>query len=205
MAGYGPRLGTPVPPCMFTGSAELLAQRPQRLVDGRVQRREVRVGRDVRDHHAAEEARVLDPADLVERVVDVVEQQLRDTGAAAGELVAEVGQPAVVRADARPSAARTARGTEPGSVSVPLGKNGGMVLGIDDLADDAVALELGAGGSRCRSCARTQVDSVSSRSWYGFTNDASHADEVVAVPAPRGTRAYIGIDAPAWQSDEITT
>ena len=82
---------------------EVLADRPEPVVLGIVQGADVlvRVGRHRLDEHAAPQAVLLDPPDVVDGVVDVVHEDLADAGAPLGEPVAEVDQPAVVRADAR--------------------------------------------------------------------------------------------------------
>ena len=78
----------------------LLADLPDRVVRRREQRLDPgRVGRDAREQHAAE-AVLVAPDDVVDRFVDVVQEDLRLPGAAPGRLRTEVGEPAVVGPDA---------------------------------------------------------------------------------------------------------
>ena len=73
---------------LFTGDPEVLAHLPQRVVVRVVQRldaRRRRAGRSA-DQHAAAQAVLLDPLHVVDRVVDVVEEDLADAGAPLREL-----------------------------------------------------------------------------------------------------------------------
>ena len=80
--------------------AEVLTRRVEAVHFGRVERRDVRaVGRHVRQEHAAAQPVLGDPLDVRDRLVDVVQVDEPDPGAALGRLGAEVDQPAVVRAD----------------------------------------------------------------------------------------------------------
>ncbi len=91
--------------------AELFAQVPERLVDRIPQGRDRGVRRHVRQQDAAEHVDVLlPPADLGERVVDVVQEDLREPGTPAGRGAAEVGHPTVVRLQTRPTMVVVERG-----------------------------------------------------------------------------------------------
>ena len=81
------------------GHVEVFAHCPQRLVVGCVERREAGVGRDAGQQDATEQIRLPRPLGLLDRVVDVVEEDLRDSGATPGRLGAEVGEPSVVGLD----------------------------------------------------------------------------------------------------------
>ena len=122
--------GDAAPAVVVDGDAEFLAHRPDRVVVGRVQRRQA--GSPVACRAAA--CRRVSPPRQAHRIsrdrlVDVVEEDLRDAGPAAGCVGAEVGEPAVVGAQAGP-APLVLLGVGGGAVtSEPLGKNGGMVLG----------------------------------------------------------------------------
>ena len=85
---------------------ELLAEIPERLVVRVPQRQRARSsGGTFGSRIAAEDVHVLlGPADLVDRVVDVVQEDLREPGAPAGRRGAEVGEPAVVRLQPGPPA-----------------------------------------------------------------------------------------------------
>ena len=90
--------------------AELLAHRPQWLVVGGVQRRDAGPGRCAGQQHAAGQPRLVRPAHLGHRPVDVVQHDLGDAGPAAGGRGAEVGQPAVVGVQAGPAQLEVAGG-----------------------------------------------------------------------------------------------
>ena len=80
--------------------AELVAHRPQGVVPVGVERVDVLGVRGHRGHEdAAPQVVLLDPADVGDRLVDVVEEDLPDPGALQRVLVAPVGEPAVVGAD----------------------------------------------------------------------------------------------------------
>ncbi len=121
---------------------QLLDLGPEAVVDRVVQRLHPGdVGRDVGQQDAAAQAVLLDEAHVLEGVVDVVEEDLPDAGAALGELAAPVDEPAVVGPDAG----------QPVVVLVGLGRLGEEDeageerrdgVGEDDLAHDAVGLLL---------------------------------------------------------------
>ena len=84
---------------------------------------------------------VLYPFDVLNGVIDVVEEHLADAGPALGELLAEVGQPAVVGLDAGvPMLVVLGLGRR-GEEHEP-GKERGHRVREDDLADHAVLLLL---------------------------------------------------------------
>jgi hypothetical protein len=68
-----------------------MVERPEPVLGGRRQRQQ----------HAAAQAVLGDPLDVLDRVVEVVQVDEADSGAALGRLATEVGEPAVVRARAR--------------------------------------------------------------------------------------------------------
>ena len=96
---------------MVHDDVELLAARPQRFVHVGPQRRDLVVRRHARQQDAAEEVRLGANSHLGERVVDVVQQDLRDAGPAAGRGRAEVGEPAVVRLEPGPPVLVLGRGS----------------------------------------------------------------------------------------------
>ena len=83
--------------------AELLAHRPERLVVALVELGQPDARRRAGEQHAAGEPGVVGPADLLDRRLDVVEHDLRDAGATAGCVVAEVDEPAVVGLEPGPA------------------------------------------------------------------------------------------------------
>ena len=122
--------------------AEVFADLPDRVVAGVVERLDViDVGRDRGDEHAAAQAVLFDPLDISDGVIDLVQEDLPDAGPAFGVPPAPVGEPAVVGADTG----------EP--VLVLLGRRRPREqdeareewrhrVREDDLADDAVVLEI---------------------------------------------------------------
>ena len=102
----------------------------------------LRVGRYRRQEDAPAEIVLLDPTHVGNRVVDVVEEDLADAGASRRELGAPVGQPPVVGADAREPQLVVVGGRRTGQ-ECHVGKEGRDGVGEDDLADDAVGLQLG--------------------------------------------------------------
>ena len=131
-------VGRPGAPVHVDGHVEIRDDLPQPVVRRVVERLDpFDVGRHVGDEDATAEAVVLDPADVLNGVIDVVEEDLTDPGPALGELVAEVHQPAVVRPDPG----------QPVLVVLGLGRWGeehepgeerGHRVREDDLADHAV-------------------------------------------------------------------
>ena len=98
------------------GQAEVAARRPE-LVERRVVERAAVAG----DQHAGETV-VARPAHLGDRLVEVVEEHLREPGAPSRQLCAEVGQPPVVRLDALPTqAVLLLRLAAPSAVMIPEG------------------------------------------------------------------------------------
>ena len=123
---------------------ELVAGLPQRFVTGIVQLRNTETGGCARQQHAAEETVVAGPAHLGDRTVDVEEIDLHHTRPASRRVVAEVDEPAVVRLEPGPSALGVGcgqRGRLRGQRG--LGIEGWDGVGIDDLGDDAIGLEIG--------------------------------------------------------------
>ena len=81
---------------MGDGQREFFAERPQWVVLAREQRIDPwRIGRDAWQQNAGETV-LLGPAHIVERGIDIVEQNLGESGALIGCLRAEIGQPTVV-------------------------------------------------------------------------------------------------------------
>ena len=58
------------------------------------------VGRDVGQQHATTQAVLLDPGDVFDGVIDVIQEELFDTGALLGLASTEIDEPPVVRVDA---------------------------------------------------------------------------------------------------------
>ena len=124
------------------GDPELLAQRPHGVVAGVVERRHpVDVGRQVGQQDAAAQAVLVDPADLGQGVVDVVEEDLADAGPALGVLGAEVDEPAVVGAQAGEAVLVVLGARRPGEEHERREERRHRV-GEHDLADDALGLLL---------------------------------------------------------------
>ena len=80
---------------------------------------------------------LLDPLDVVDGVVDVVEEDLADPGPLLGELAAEVDQPAVVGPDPGQAVLVVLRLGRRGEEH-EAGEEGRDGVGEDHLADDAV-------------------------------------------------------------------
>ena len=100
--GNGAYPGLPVAAVHVDRDLQVLAHGPQPVVIRVVKRLDpVDVGRDVREQDAPAQAVLLDPPHVLDRVVDVVEEDLADARPAARSAAAEILQPAVVRLDAR--------------------------------------------------------------------------------------------------------
>ena len=78
---------------------EVFARGPDRLVLGCIEGWKTRIGRHPREQDAPEQVGTPRTLDLLDRVVDVVEEDLCDPRPAAGRLGAEVGEPPVVGLD----------------------------------------------------------------------------------------------------------
>ena len=138
---HDPRQGVDTVAVVGTGTAVhvhrhvvCLARSPHRCVALVVERRRFGVVEEDRDRHA------LQPLgsgtlDLRDREVDVVDRELRDAGASAAGLRAEVGQPPVVRE--QPRGAQLARVR-----LAPASGDERAAVREHDLGDDAVVLEL---------------------------------------------------------------
>ena len=153
-ASCSPKSGRPLPAVHVQHDAELFAQIPERLVarDPRAAAT-AEFGGDVRQQDAAEHVACcsLRPTDLGERVVDVVQEDLRETGAPAGRGRAEVGDPTVVRLHAGPPAFVVGRRRlERGEVA--LREERRDRVREQHLGDDALRLGLLRAGARCPSC-----------------------------------------------------
>jgi hypothetical protein len=126
----------------LTGTPEVFAHLPQPVVLGVVKRLDVvDVGRDGRDQHAAAQPVLLDPVDVGDRVVDVVEEDLSDPGAPVGLAGAEVGEPPVVRANAREPVLVLVGLRRPREQHEVREERGNRVR-EHDFTDDAVLLEI---------------------------------------------------------------
>ena len=121
---------------------EVLAGRPQRLVHRVVQRRDLGVVGTAGEQDAAAQAGLLDEAHVLHGLVDVVEEDLPDAGAPVGSHRAPVGEPPVVGADAGEAALEVPSRRRPGDQRGRREERRHRVR-EDDLADDAVGLELG--------------------------------------------------------------
>ena len=79
---------------------KVLDHRPQSVIGGIVERpHPLDVRRDVGQKDSSPEAVFLDPVDVVDGVVDVIEEDLTDARPALGKLAAEINQPAVMGPD----------------------------------------------------------------------------------------------------------
>ena len=123
------RLGSRRARVVVDGHAEVLARRPDRVVVGRDQRGEIRVRRHAGEEDAAEEVVLSRPLDLGDRVVDVVEEDLRHARPPARRVGTEVGHPAVVCLEPGPTQLVVLGRRAPARAGCPDGKNGGMVFG----------------------------------------------------------------------------
>ena len=136
-------VGLPTARVAVDHHAELLADRPQRVVLLGVERVDVLgVGRHRRDQDPAPEVVLLDPTDVGDRLVDVVEEDLADAGASLRVLAAPVGEPAVVRPDAGEAQLEVVGGRRAREQRHAREERRDRVR-EDHLADDAVGLELG--------------------------------------------------------------
>ena len=141
---------------------------------------------------------LLDPAHVVDRVVDVVEEDLADAGAPLGKLTAPVDEPAVVGADpGEPVLVRLGVGC--GAKRTKLGKNGGTVFGKitspTTWSRSWSPLRFSLSQLRMRS-------SLARRSLYGFLYRLRHASKSSRYSLARYSR-YTAWLAPAWQSAEM--
>ena len=129
--------------------AELLAHLPQRLVAGVEQLGQTEARRRAGQQHPAAQAGGMGASHLGHRRLDVVQGDLRDAGAAAGRVGAEVGEPAVVRLEAGPPPFHVARGERRGLAGErDLGEERRHGVREDDLGDLAVELEVAAAARR---------------------------------------------------------
>ena len=150
---------------------EVGARGPDRVVVGREQRRELRVGRHAGKQDAAEEAVLARPLDLGHRVVDVVQEDLRHAGAPARRVGAEVGEPPVVRLQPGPPVARTGRSRAAGRGGCPTGRTAGWCSGRSPRRRRRRPR------ARCRRAFESQFRYAVSprRSTKGFTYDFAHS------------------------------
>jgi hypothetical protein len=117
---------------------EVLAHLPQRLVVRRVERFQVlAIDGNGRQQDAAAQLVLGDPAGVLDRLVDVVDEDLPDAGPAPGELGAEVDQPPVVGPDAGQAVLEVGGGGRRGDGGAG-GEERRHGVGEDDLADDAL-------------------------------------------------------------------
>ena len=108
----------------------LLAERPQRVVDGVVERLDPVAGGGHRaDEDAAAQAVVVDPLGVGDGVVDVVEEDLADAGAGLGLLAARSRRASGCGPGCRRDGARTRRAWGAGRTARSSGRTAGTVFG----------------------------------------------------------------------------
>ena len=176
---------------------ERFAARPERFVHVGPERRDLVVGRHTREQHAAEESGRGDELHFPERVVEVVQQDLGDAGAATGRGRAEVGEPAVVRLQSGPPVlvlvAVRRRSHERARREERRDR-----VGEQDLGDDAVGFELGQPLLRVPVAVRVRTGEVGERvleRLRPFVELVVPArGEVLAVRRHRGARMTVGGD-----------
>ncbi len=136
-------VGLPAARVAVDHDIELFAHGPERVVLLGVERVDVLgVGRHRGDQDPAAEVVLLDPAHVGDGLVDVVEEDLADAGAALRVLAAPVREPAVVRPDAGQAQLEVFRLRRPGQQRHAREERRHRVR-ENDLTDDTVALELG--------------------------------------------------------------
>ena len=141
---------------------------------------------------------LLGPVDVGDRVVDVVQEDLRETGAASGPLVAEVDEPAVVRADADESALVVV-GRRRGGDHRAGGEERRHRVRERDLGDDAVGVQVGDAALVVPVAGAAVVLEVAER--VGVLA-APGVELLLPLGFVRYSR-YVAWLAPAWQSDEM--
>ena len=103
-ASCSPKSGRPLPLCTFSTTSCSSHRSHKRLVTRIPERRDLGVRWHVRQQDPAEHVHVLvRPPDLGDRVVDVVQEDLGESGAPARRGRAEVGDPTVVRLEPGPT------------------------------------------------------------------------------------------------------
>ena len=148
--------------------------------------------------HAAAQAVLLAPLDVVDRVVDVVQEDLADAGATLGEPAAPVGQPAVVGADAGEAVLVLVGGRRPGEQDEAREERRDGV-GEHDLGRRCRRPR----GRRCaRSSSQLRTRPPSWRSRNGFLYFSRQASKSSRYFGSRYSR-YISWLPPAWQSAEM--
>ena len=130
-----------MPPWLLIDDVVLRARGPDRLVLRRVVEVDGRARRHTGQQDPAGEPGLLAPDHLRHRVVDVVQQDLRDAGAAARRLRAEVDHPAVVRLEPGPAQLVLLRGRRRGD-EVGAREERRDRVREQDLGDDAVGVEV---------------------------------------------------------------
>ena len=136
-------VGLPTARVAVDHDTQLLAHRPERVVLLGVEGVDVLgVGRHRGDQDPAPEVVLLDPPDVGDGLVDVVEEDLADAGAALRVLGAPVGEPAVVRPDAGEAQLEVFGGRRPRQQRHAREERRHRVR-EDDFTDDSVGLELG--------------------------------------------------------------
>src|ERR1700733_5619045 len=124
------------------GYLKILDDLPESVIGGIVERSDPRDIRcDIGEEDTAAEPVLLDPMDVGNGVVNVIEEDLTDTGAALGKVTTEIHQPTVVS----PNAGKTMLVLfGPGGCCEKdeAGEKWGDGIGEDDLADDAIGFLL---------------------------------------------------------------
>ena len=128
---FGPADGARAAAVVVDRHAELLAHRPDRVVVLGVERQQPGAGGCAGEEDAAGEPVAVRPADLLDRRVDVVQQDLRDAGAASRRARRRSRRASGCAPAAPPSAARgrARRRAVPASPARPRGRTAGSCSG----------------------------------------------------------------------------
>src|SRR5699024_3280956 len=86
------------------GHTELLASGPKRIVDGVVQRFDpFDVRRHVRQQDTSAQTVLLDPANVLDRIINIVEEDLSDPSSAFRKFITEILQPTIMGLNTGPA------------------------------------------------------------------------------------------------------
>ena len=175
---------------------EVLEHRPQRVVVRVVERlHPLHVGRDVRQQHAAAQAVLLDPLRVLDRVVDVVEEDLTDAGTSLRVARRRSRRASGCAPGCRRGGARSPRASAAARTARSSGRTAARCSGRSTSPTTPSASWSAL--RRSSSQLRTRR-SVSRRSFHGFLYFPRHASKSSRNFGSRYSR-YVSWFAPAWR------